>query len=1380
MNTPASSRGASYILIGVLMALALRAQSTSTWTPTNGSAFNTAANWSPSGIPGNTTTAVFTSGVSSGNVTITNSPSSPSIAGLSFTGSYPHYFFSSNGGTLSLGAGGLSADATGSGVDFVNGLTVTLTANQTWTTNGNVNMNGTVSGGTMAFTKAGTGYLNLSGSSNSFGNVTVSAGTLFLGQGGSAGSGSISVQSGGALAPTSNDITLSNNLSVASGATLGGGLNGSSSMALSGTVTLGSSAMTLNLGSSDVKFVSGLTAPAGTSLTLHSNGLGAAIMNAASANVTSITVDNAAVGFVSAATLPSGSLQASNGGYIGIADTTSTTTGQVLGLITNKAAYNGIIGFDTQNSNGGGNSTPNSFTAPIDLTGFTSGQVQIGSASQAILTPTAVITPAGQSYDFGGYAGNRGFLVVQSALADHGGATSVNVTSPSASGGGAQNGLILLLQGNNSYTGNLSVTNSAVLLDSSTALPSTGTFSMGANSYVGYTESAGYATFADFVAKLGTSYTATSVLGIDSHAALAGFIGGGSGGSRTITDATLDLSSLNPVYLGSVTGTTINSTAIKAPNDGVLRLTALGDNAPFTINTNLTQANESSVVVGTPGVQGEVILNGTSTYTGGTTLLGGTLVVGNGSALGTGTITIGSASGSSGNINVLAASTNGTTLMNNIAITDYLALGTGAAVTNNGVTTFTADTHSVSLAGNISDVAGHSGRLYVTTPATISGTNTYSGGTYLEANTTVSTDSGLGTSFVDLGYGATLTLTSAHPGIGVLANAGSFIQGAGTGNLVLGGGVTDLTINQASGSIYSGTITGSANVIKNGSGSLTLAGANGGGSFTGSVALNAGTLQIGDGSTTTTSFGSNIATASGTTVVFRPATNITMPYNATISGSANVAVTGSSNSTLYVGGGTSNFTGTTSLSGSKLELAADNVWSSSSPFSISSGTLQIDGNQTLVNLSASGGASIVLPNAGKALTINEVSATTISSVITGNGSLVKTGVGTLALTSNSVFTGTTSVTGGTLQLGNGTNTGALAGPVDLASGTTLALSRGGTSSLGTTITGNGSVVLTNGTLTMTGVANTYSGGTSINGGTLIFSSNANLGAATGGITFNSGAGTSTLQIGTNATIGTMTRPITFSSAGTINTNGANVTLAGALGGSGTFTKAGNGAVVLTGSSPGFTGATQVNGGMLNVDGNLTNSAATVGGVAKLFGSGRIGGITSSAGSVVGAATAGNAPATFFVGNLSLGASTRLDVLMTDATGAAGTGYSFLNVNNLSLAGISIVPLTYAAGVPAPMVNFDPAQSYSFTLATSGTAITGFNASSVTIDKSGIQNVNSGNWSVALSADQLSLLLKYSPVTVPEPGVTALLAGVAAGAVVVMVRRRKGTGEKKTG
>ena len=73
----------------------------------------------------------------------------------------------------------------------------------------------------------------------------------------------------------------------------------------------------------------------------------------------------------------------------------------------------------------------------------------------------------------------------------------------------------------------------------------------------------------------------------------------------------------------------------------------------------------------------------------------------------------------------------------------------------------------------------------------------------------------------------------------------------------------------------------------------------------------------------------------------------------------------------------------------------------------------------------------------------------------------------------------TTIGAGTLQLGSGGTTGAIAG--DVADNGTLAFDRADVITFGGAITGNGAVSqIGTGTTTLTGT-NTYSGGTTING-----------------------------------------------------------------------------------------------------------------------------------------------------------------------------------------------------------------------------------------------------------------------------------------------------------
>lgn len=117
---------------------------------------------------------------------------------------------------------------------------------------------------------------------------------------------------------------------------------------------------------------------------------------------------------------------------------------------------------------------------------------------------------------------------------------------------------------------------------------------------------------------------------------------------------------------------------------------------------------------------------------------------------------------------------------------------------------------------------------------------------------------------------------------------------------------------------------------------------------------------------------------------------------------------------------------------------------------------------------------------------------TINSVIDGDSALVKTDIGTLVLGGANTYTGDTTISGGTLQVGNGGTTGSIIG--DVTDNASLAFDRSDDMAFSGIVSGTGSLVQSGtGKLTLTG-ANTYAGGTEVTGGTLEVASGAALGA----------------------------------------------------------------------------------------------------------------------------------------------------------------------------------------------------------------------------------------------------------------------------------------------
>ena len=114
-------------------------------------------------------------------------------------------------------------------------------------------------------------------------------------------------------------------------------------------------------------------------------------------------------------------------------------------------------------------------------------------------------------------------------------------------------------------------------------------------------------------------------------------------------------------------------------------------------------------------------------------------------------------------------------------------------------------------------------------------------------------------------------------------------------------------------------------------------------------------------------------------------------------------------------------------------------------------------------------------------------ASTLQTGTAQTGALTKAGAGTLTLTGANLYTGGTTISAGTLQLGDGS---ALNGSVsgNITDNAALVFANPNAQSYGGVISGNGTLSKVGaGTLTLTGT-NTYSGGTTVSGGCLLISS----------------------------------------------------------------------------------------------------------------------------------------------------------------------------------------------------------------------------------------------------------------------------------------------------
>ncbi len=184
---------------------------------------------------------------------------------------------------------------------------------------------------------------------------------------------------------------------------------------------------------------------------------------------------------------------------------------------------------------------------------------------------------------------------------------------------------------------------------------------------------------------------------------------------------------------------------------------------------------------------------------------------------------------------------------------------------------------------------------------------------------------------------------------------------------------------------------------------------------------------------------------------------------------------------------------------------------------------------------------------------------TLSGAVSGPTAL-NVSQGTLILSAANTYTGGTTISGGTLQLGNGGATGSIVG--DVTNNGTLAFDRSDEIVFPGVISGGGAVSQIGSGGTILTADSSYTGGTTIASGFLQLG----LGGTTGGI------------VGDVVDNGTL-----------VFDRGDEVTFAGVISGAGGVAQAGSGTTILTGAST-YLGGTKIVGGALQLgDGGTTGS-----------------------------------------------------------------------------------------------------------------------------------------------------------------------------------------------
>ncbi|KQZ79330.1 hypothetical protein ASD55_01010 [Rhodanobacter sp. Root561] len=502
-----------------------------------------------------------------------------------------------------------------------------------------------------------------------------------------------------------------------------------------------------------------------------------------------------------------------------------------------------------------------------------------------------------------------------------------------------------------------------------------------------------------------------------------------------------------------------------------------------------------------------------------------------------------------------------------------------------------------------------------------------------------------------------LTGTDTYTG-GTRINLGTLQIGNGGTTGSITGDVTNnasLVFDRSDDVTFNGIVSGSGSLLQAGARTLILTGPN---TYTGGTTISTGTLQLGNGGTTGSIIGN--VTNNGS-LVFNRSDDVT--FNGLISGSGSL---------LQAGAGTLVLTGANTYAGGT---------------TIRNGTLQLGNGGTTGSIIGN------VTNDGS-LVFNRSDDVSFNGLISGSGSLLQAGAGTLGLTGANTYTGGTTISNGTLQLGNGGTTGSITGNV--TNNGSLVFNRSDDVSFDGIASGSGSLLQAGtGTLILSG-ANTYTGGTTISNGIL--------------------------QLGNGGTTGSI--------VGDVNNDGLlafdrsdDHGFAGKITGTGGLIKAGNGALTLTGTN-GYIGTTQVTAGSLYIDGDQSaaTGATTVSNGAILGGMGTLGGnVTLSDGAILAPGSKGAIGTLTVDGDLRLSADSRLDYDFDLSTTAGGQLGDLINVRgNLVLDG------SLNVGV-APGGEFDPGVyrlfNYAGTLTNNGLTLGSLPSSNLLVQTGLAQQIN---------------------------------------------------------
>ena len=483
--------------------------------------------------------------------------------------------------------------------------------------------------------------------------------------------------------------------------------------------------------------------------------------------------------------------------------------------------------------------------------------------------------------------------------------------------------------------------------------------------------------------------------------------------------------------------------------------------------------------------------------------------------------------------------------------------------------------------GNIVNISGNADLSTATVAGGISSSDAFTGNT-LNKNSDAAVHIARNFASVNFGY-------SGNANIGELDSTPT------------GSALSGVTVNTNANNVsFDGVISGSGSITKAGAGTLILSGTN---TYSDGTTISAGTLSI--GSDTNIGSGTNTIDNKGTLLL---SGNGTYTNDWTLSGAGSAIATDNNNTLSGVlsgnGGLTKTGAGTLTLTGNNTYAGGTAINDGTLKGNIASGTdLSIadsaiyDGDNKARSVGGLNGAGKILNTNG--LTVQSGDFAGI--IDNSNTSLLKNGAGTLTLTGNNAYTGSTTISEGTLKGNIASGTDLSIADSAIYDGDNKARSVGGLNGGGNIFNTDGLTVQSGtfggvidnsntsliktgaGTLTLTG-NNAYTGGTTINAGTL----KGNIASGT-----DLSIAASAIYDGDNKA-----RSVGGLNGGgkILNTDGLTVQsgdFAGSIDNSNTsLTKTGAGTLTLSGTNT-YTGMTTVRSGTLALGSELTSNQLTL-------------------------------------------------------------------------------------------------------------------------------------------------------------------------------------------